>query len=369
MFKLVSLRESISFSKEKHVTIDAFPAIKDVILSRNSFILVGHNWGDCDSFGSLFALAFLLRGLGKKVLILSNQDIPKSVLFLLDPYGEIEIIKVSDTSDGTDAVIFVDIPHPSEIDSGFNKKHFSQTTAFIEFDHHVGPGNIRLFKNSFVAYDNVSSTAELIFYFLRQYSFEISHKTALSLALGLVSDTNNLNFMTTSRTLNMRDVLRNILHVTFNEIFEEISILDSAEYQLLLHLKKTLIHDGSIGCIVLKEPTIKTFLGNRTLSLQAFSTMVHLLGYQVDGIEVIVYFYELSPNKYKVGFRKYPKYSGSRINDHIDLRILADQFRGGGHIGAAGFTLELKGNETLEDKIAGILTMVKQFISLLPIST
>lgn len=363
MFKTLSIREHIFYSVVKQTTLDDLPKIKNAFLEHTNFVLVGHKWGDGDSFSSMYALAFLLKDLGKNVTILTDQEIPRNLSFLLDLYGQIKVANNSVDIREAEVVIFVDIPHPSEIDNAFDRTQLSSKVKFIEFDHHVGPGNIRLFRNSLAAYDMVSSTAELLFNFMRKHNFSITHKIAMSLALGLVSDTNNFRFMTSSSTLRMKRHLIQILQVTFNELFDDISLLDSAEHKLLTHLKRTLKRDGNIGFITLKKATIEKFLRRRTLSLPAFSIIVNFLGYGIDGIDVLVYFYELSPNKFKVGLRKYPNHEGAELDEQIDLRVVADHFSGGGHIGAAGFTLELKDEDMLEDKIKDIIDFVKRFIA------
>lgn len=365
MFKQLSFKENVQHLVEKRVTIDSFPAIRDAILGHNTFVLVGHSWGDGDSFSSMYALAYLLKDLGKNVKILSQQGIPRSFSSLMDFQGSIEIIDSSESLKDTEVVICVDIPHPHEIDPGFNKRDFGDATIFIEFDHHIGQGNSRLFINGLAAYDKVSSTAELLFHFMRTQRFRITHRIALCLFIGGLSDTSNFRFMTSSRTLKMGRALKKILQVTPNEIFEDISMLDRYELRLLAHLKAALRRDGRLGSIILDKATVERFLGRRNLSFTAFSIMVNVLGHELDDIDVLVYFYELSPQSYKVGLRKYtPPPEPNLPEDRIDLRIIADFFNGGGHPGAAGFTLELKEGESLEDKLRIVMEIVKGIISL-----
>ena len=225
--------------------------------------------------------------------------------------------------------------------------------------HHIGQGNSRLFNDSLVAFDRTSSTAELLFHFFKAAEFPIDHSIALCLATGIVCDTGNFGFMTSIRTLRVKNDLRRHLHVTFSEIFDDVHMISSDEFRLYQHLRDHLLIDGTIGYFILDHTILERFTGRRFLSQTAFSVISNFIGHSTKEIDVLAFLCEISPNTFKGGLRKYPIRSGRKLDQLVDLRIVAAHYQGGGHAGAVGFTLKITQGEDPRDKIKEIVEMTK----------
>ena len=142
MFKRLSFIEKLH-STEKRVSLEDFPQIRKVILEHDNFVLVGHEWGDGDSFASIYALAFLLKAMNKKVKILTGQPLPFNFTFLLDTRNEVETVNSSEDLQDTEVAIFVDIAERSEIDQVFTKVSLPPDTRLVEFDASYWPGQFQ----------------------------------------------------------------------------------------------------------------------------------------------------------------------------------------------------------------------------------
>ena len=67
--------------------------LRDIIQSNQRFVLSSHVRPDADAIGSELAMAAILEGMGKSVLIVNPSEVPGNLKFM-DPTGRVKKIGV-----------------------------------------------------------------------------------------------------------------------------------------------------------------------------------------------------------------------------------------------------------------------------------
>ncbi|HJN62401.1 MAG TPA: bifunctional oligoribonuclease/PAP phosphatase NrnA [Candidatus Parcubacteria bacterium] len=163
-----------------------FSLVNKSLKRAKNVLITSHENPDADAVGSLLALnsAFLKLNI-KSVCYLSDQPSP-SLNFLPHFFD----IKNSLDSMNFDLLFCLDYGDFKrlKLPNSFHKK------PMITFDHHRGEqeGFVKIIRPDF------SSTAELIYYFLKEAKIEIDKPIATCLLAGIVSDTGIFSHISTS---------------------------------------------------------------------------------------------------------------------------------------------------------------------------
>ncbi|MCK5358790.1 MAG: DHH family phosphoesterase, partial [Elusimicrobiales bacterium] len=105
--------------------------IQRVIFKYKSFFLAGHVNPDGDTLGSMLALSSVLKRLGKKVYMFSNDPIPENLRFL----PNIKSIKIGKIPKAAyDVMILLESSSPKR--AGELKNMDKKVDILINIDHH-----------------------------------------------------------------------------------------------------------------------------------------------------------------------------------------------------------------------------------------
>lgn len=315
---------------------NSFDEIRACISRYDNIVLTGHSNPDGDAIGSVLALASALEQSGKKVVVLLESFekrydlIPNAHLI-----GTTEMVQKP--------YIFI------SVDCGDEKRFESLADVFdgaectINFDHHAS--NTYFAKLNYVE-AKASSTCEVVYKFLHG-NFPIDQGIASALYAGIVYDT--AGFRHSSTSVYTMQVAADLLQyeVPFSAIyaaffdtksFSEIKIVGKALLNSEMHFDNRVI----VTSITLEE-------------MQAFHSSKGELGSivnqikNVENVKIACFLYEKGEKEVKASFRG---------EDGFNLAKLAEQFGGGGHVKAAGCTLETSLADAKQQVLAEIEKMM-----------
>lgn len=171
----------------KNKFMEALSMIRD----SECIVLAGHTSPDGDSIGTLLAMSNAIKeNLDKKIIAYSTDAVPSSLEFL---YGTGNLTSEIDWY--PDLIIGFDYGDFERLNLPENK---IQGARMITFDHHPissQRGDLRIIETE------ISSTAELVYEFLKSVGWQISKNTAICLLTGIITDTGAFAHKTSAHTL------------------------------------------------------------------------------------------------------------------------------------------------------------------------
>ncbi|SEF45824.1 phosphoesterase RecJ domain-containing protein [Caloramator fervidus] len=294
--------------------------IGSIIKQNDNFAIISHFSPDGDAIGSSLALYNMLIENGKSVDIYNQDEVPKRLKFL--PYSN--YIKNQLLDKKYECVFVLDCGDKDRI--GNLVDIFNKTNLIVNIDHHISN---TLFADINYVDSNASSVGEIIYNLLKINGFEISKNTAMCLYTSIVSDTGGLKYSnTTSMTLNIAGDLINT-GINFTEINRILfNTMTKSQLKLLSKVISTLelYKNDSIAIMHVNKQMLEECGANEDDA----SDMVNYAR-DIDTVELGIFIKEVDTNKFKVSLRSKNK---------VDVRLIAEKFNGGGHVRAAGFTIE-----------------------------
>jgi bifunctional oligoribonuclease and PAP phosphatase NrnA len=298
----------------------SLPAIRDAILGRRRFLISSHARPDGDSIGSQLAMAHALRALGKEALVV-NSDPPPEHYFDFPGVEDIVIARHVDPAWGPfDAEIIMecgDLTRTGVQGLGL---------AFvINIDHHVGNtmyGALNWFDES------ASACGEMVFDIIRTLGVPLTPEIATHIYLAILTDTGSFHHSNiTPRTF---DICRQVTEAGVNPASMARRVFDSNSFGKLkligaLLNSMELQDDGRLAVMCLTQDMLDT--ADSTVNDTEGIINLPLTARE---IQAVVFFKALEPGEVRVSMRS--KYD-------VDVRAVAAQYGGGGHVNAAGFSV------------------------------
>lgn len=290
--------------------------------AHDSVLVLGHVDPDGDCIGSMLAIGLLLEGMGKKARCFAPGD--RSELFDRLPGAHLLVPIERVRSFEHDLVVAVDAPTTGRTE---NLVRPGGREDVVNIDHH--PTNERYGLVNIVD-ETASATTVLVYRMLKSVApGRITPEIADCLYLGVLMDTGGFRFHNTNA-----EALR-----TAGELVG----LGARAYELaheFIYMKRfrTLKLLGSV------LDSLRLHLGGRAATMEITGAMLAATGTEMkdtegfvdygaalDDVELVALFRETRPGEIRVSLR-------SR-NEH-DVSRLAERFGGGGHVRAAGLTIE-----------------------------
>ena len=311
--------------------------IIDEVKSAKSIAIGGHARPDGDCVGSVMGLYLYLQKEMPKAQIDVYLDKPAEIF---DCISRIDDIKSEFNTDQVYDVFVVLDSVPDRI--GDAEAIYERASKKINIDHHIsntGYGDVSVVE------PERSSTAELLYDLMNPEM--IDEEIAKAIYIGIIHDTGVLRYSNTSpRTL---QVVAELIKFGFD--FPQ--IIEETFYE------KTYLQTQIMGRAVLESMRI---LNNRCIASVVNQRMMEF--YQVTskdldgiinqlqsvkGVDCAIFMYETGVLEYKVSMRS---------NGKVDVAAVAVKFGGGGHMRAAGCTM----NGTYHDAINNLaMEIEKQF--------
>ena len=308
--------------------MNTFLEIKNKILEGKNIVVISHVNPDGDAIGAGLALTLGLRKMGKSVRFVLQDSYPDNTKFL----REIEIIEQykKDKEYRFDLAICVDGATDDRLGDA---KALLKDRFVINFDHHIS--NTLYGDMNYV--EEISSTSEIIYEFLKFCGIEIDIDMGEALYTGLVNDTGNFSHDNVSeKTFEMAADLKKIGVSNSKVVREFFNTKSLASIKLLgiaMH-EMEYVEDKKLVYYFMSKETLEKYNGRKEDTEGIVEKLLAL-----KEAEVSVFLRED-----KVGVIK----GSMRSKYDIDVNSIASRFGGGGHRKAAGFTSELSSDRIVE---------------------
>jgi phosphoesterase RecJ-like protein len=221
----------------------------------------------------------------------------------------------------------------------------------INIDHHIsnpGCGDVS------IVVPDASSTAEVIYdiisYFPEQKAY-MDRELAQTLYIGIIHDSGVLQYSNTSpRTLR---IVAELISYGFDfprlideTFYERTQVQSKVLAQALLDAQEML--DGKCMVSVMTRKTMEQY-GAEKQDLSGIVSQLRL----IKGVRVAVFIYEIGTQQYKVSLRSC---------DDTDVSQVAASFGGGGHVRAAGCTVEGSADEVTAAIISRLTPVMEESV-------
>ena len=339
------------------------------ILSKHSFLLLGHKEPDTDCIASLVAFALLLSKFKKEVTIFLIDPVIEQLQYLLAicKYNHINVIQDTkkEISNNVSTVVILDTPKPEMImtNDSVSRIIADPSVRKIEIDHHIGSDAGYAGDPGYRLVSNASSTCELIGYLCIKISKNptiniagedfFSRNLALSILTGIVGDSQMGKYLKTKKEKWYYQFFSRIFDKLLLEktakggknlqsmenIFDFIQNLSHEEAECYQTMKKYIIQSPSIHSIILGSNESEELFNHygEELIVNVSKTTADELS-EASGKLGMVAYYDADRLSDLIQFRlrRSAKYTT------IDLRTVITSLgitNGGGHPGAIGFRI------------------------------
>lgn len=314
--------------------------IVNVLQKEKNFLITSHQSPDGDAVGSILALGYGLKSLGKKVIMVCEKNLPGSSLSLPKIKKLLHKLPVKNFSKFV--LVTLECPDPRRISNNIGEK-INSFKFVINIDHHLDNsefGDLNLIE------ENAAAVGEIVYEILRMLKIKITKDIATYLYYAIITDTGNFKYYnTTDRTFKIASHLvrcgaspGDISTFSFNNIpLERLKFIG----YLLSQIKTE--KDGKIAYISIKKEMYRNNGGNTTPS-----EVLNFLNMLSD-LKVGILFKEERDNRVRVSLRSRGK---------IDIRKIAAKFSGGGHLNAAGCIIK----DSLPEVENAVINEVKKIV-------
>lgn len=312
--------------------------ILNLLRGSQKIIILPHILPDGDTLGSSLALKRTLEILGKKALILIDDEIPSNLNFMINHNSIMSTKTFLSLDFKPDLIVTIDTSDIERL--GDRRELLDLNDEILNIDHHKT--NMNFGKYNLVD-SNASSCGEIIYKIINDLEIELDKDISTYLYVSLSTDTGSFKYSnTTPKTLRIAaDLLEKGIDSTFivtmlyqNKPMNKIKLLSDALNTLEIH------YNGKLAMI---HVTNKMFEENNISPSNSDGIIEYAR--DIEGVEVAVFLKELSFNEIKVGFRS--KY-------YFDVSLIAGEFNGGGHKKASGCTIfdtMINAKEKIKEKL------------------
>lgn len=321
--------------------------IRDFIEKSSHVFIMGHNQSDLDAFGSMIAVMHMARASKKQaMLILEEQKCDLTTQKIIDVLRkevpdyhtnyilpEEAIRQMNENS----LLIVVDSQSPKIV---MSPEVLEKTQKLIVIDHHrVGEES---FDSDFSFIEPyASSTIELVMELLNFYNLEDEMDiTALEATImygGLIVDTNNFSYRTSSRTFEVASKLKELgADITEAKLWLRRDLLRTLEINRLLN--KVDIFLDRFAFVVTSE-----VYDDRILLAQVAESLL-----SINGIDAAFMISRLGNDTVGISARSYQQ---------VNVQLLMEALGGGGHLNSAAAQIK-------NQSVAEVYEQLKTYLEL-----
>lgn len=308
--------------------------MKDLILSQKEVAIISHINPDGDTLGSQLALAYAVNQFGIQSILL-NCDVVSSKYTFLEKTKEIEIF--TPECDLPSVVIFVDCATLER--AGFDQyADLLQGKTIINIDHHTSNSG---FGQLNYVHKSAAANCQVVYDLIVALGAKLTADLATALYLGLSTDTGS--FLFDSVSAETHRLAATLIEAEANADLIRLHVYESsslARFTLQKHIynQTTLSHDGKIAWCVLGHDLLSSMI----VDSGDIDGLINSIK-DIEGVEIAILFRGISKEQVKVSFR-------SKGWANVDQ--LAAHFKGGGHVRAAGCTI----NGQMDEIVTQVLT-------------
>lgn len=295
----------------------------EAIKRHRSFLITAHVNLEGDSLGSQLAMKELLEAIGKRCVIVDNDPVPAHYKFL--PRAD-EVSNKIDSKLQFDAAVVLDCPTLKRI--GRVRSLLKDGKIIINIDHHIS--NERFGDVNWV-HPNASSAGEMVYRLFKKMRIPLTKEVALYLYIAILTDTGSFNYDNTSSITH--EIAGELLGyglepaAVSERVYEQRTVADLKLLGLVLSTLD-ISHKGDVASLSIT----KRMLAETGVDVSRSEGFINY-GRSIEGVKIAALFREEAKEKNKVNV-------SFRSKGDLDVNSLAACFGGGGHMRAAGCTIE-----------------------------
>lgn len=303
---------------------------------HHRFLLSCHVSPEGDAIGSIYAMESLLRRLGKKTIVVSEDSFPKR-LYCLNPkrWNRIDDVK----SQKFDALVTADCPTLARI--GRVQELLNPETVIFNIDHHVSN---EYFGHYNYVVPEAAASGEVVYEIFKYFGVRVNKEDATNLYVALSTDTGSFKYGNT--TVKSHLIAAELIKTGID--VEKINADTYATYSLnkinlysrLLSRVKTTANGRLAWAIMKKED-----LQQSGATYEDAEGFIDFLKY-IREVQAAFFMIEMN-NAVRVSFRS---------KDPYDVNGVATYFNGGGHKKASGCMIPVP----LEEAEKMVLSRIKK---------
>ena len=307
--------------------------IANILKTKNNFCILTHQYPDGDTLGSAFALCKALQNLGKAAKVLDSENVPNKYSFLKH--------NVENQIFNPEYIISVDIADKKLIPSLF--ENFASKIDLC-IDHHKTNKNFA--KLNYVD-SSAAATSEIIFELLNLINTEIDVDIANCLYTGIATDTGCFKYSsTTARTHKIAAKLieYGAKAAQINRDVFEIKTIEQFTAEKLIFNSTEFYFKNKVAAMFVTFNILKKSNADDSL-IDGIAGMP----LRIKGVLIGLTFRQKEDHLYKVSVRTVKGINAAEICSY---------FEGGGHVNAAGCTVNGNLNEVKEK----LLNCIKNYL-------
>ena len=287
------------------------------IQEAEHILLVVHVSPDGDAIGSMLGFYEMLTSVHKKVSMVVDDVVPKK--FYVLPYAkEIQRPETLKDADTVDLTIVLDASTWERIGNADSIIH----SKVINIDHHISNSH---YADELYWEPDAAATGEILTMLIKRWNMPMSESMATALYLAISADTGFFKFSnTTSKTLAAAALLVKEGAKT-QAVANIMDAVNPARLKALQRATGTISYGyaGTAAMIWMDKETIDLVEGDT----DGFVDIAR----NVEGVELAILVKYVNEHQTKLSLR----------SQHLDVNALAARFGGGGHIRAAGCTMDV----------------------------
>ncbi len=327
---------------EEEFPVVTIEEIADIIESCPRMLILTHVNPDGDCIGSAFALKAMVQAAGGSARCVSPSDLPKRLRFLMIDQDDMTLGDDEPFEDQYDVICAVDVASPIQL--GEHVRVMGQVDFMI--DHH----GVGTHFAPWLVDETASATGEVLYDLYTTLCsrglFTTCPDAARRMYAAIVSDTGSFKFSnTTPKTHLIAADLVNIINTAADGGMEPTDVcrslfgqrtLKELTAQMLAIQNLHFYENGALGVVTFTQQ----MLADAGLTEEEIGNVVETPR-GVEGVVVGLSIRQTSadPRQYKIS---------SRANVECDVAAVCAQFGGGGHVRAAGCTVEGDSVEEVE---------------------
>lgn len=317
----------------------------EMIRAHRHFLVTTHFQADGDAVGSEQAMAMILRQLGKDVVILNDDPVPRNYRFL-DPQNGHEVFDAARSADRLarcEVAVVLDCGAWSRL-GRLGEALREMATPILCIDHHRSNEG---FGPVCVIDESACAVGEMVYDLAGAVGVQVDAAMASALFVAIGTDTGWFRFSnTTARAFELAVELMKrgaSPHELYSHVYDN---LRPERLRLLSQALETLRYE-CCGRLAWFKITREMFqqCGADEEDVEGFVDVVRC----VRGVEVVILFREGPDGRTKVSLRS---------KGEADVGKIAGAFGGGGHARAAG----IRFRESLDESIEKVLARARHHL-------
>ncbi len=306
----------------------------DLLMAADRILLLAHHYPDGDTVGSTYALCLALRAMGKQARVLCGDPIPERFDYITEGV---------DMPDFTpDFICAVDVADPALLGPAMEAEYSSRVDLCI--DHHST--NVGYAAATCVD-DTCAAAAMVVLRIIRLLGVTLTPAIAACIYTGIATDSGCFKYLNADDTAHRMAadcIEAGAPYDMINRVNFDIKSRARIELERMALDRMEFHHNGRVAIMTITNEMISRS-GATENDLEGMTPIPR----QIEGVWVGITLRQKADGNYKISVR---------TGHHADATTICGVLGGGGHVRAAGCSVD----GTLEEAKAAILAATEQAI-------